>query len=128
MASMLDGSIAFVGAAIAAFTLGTFAEYFVHRAMHWGLLYPEGHLWHHESNDPRTFLRDVFDYGTGAAAFWMKRPVHRLHHEGGEVEGNYGILVDWWDRLFGSYVPIERQRSLPARGEWLKAYLAIPWR
>jgi sterol desaturase/sphingolipid hydroxylase (fatty acid hydroxylase superfamily) len=166
---MLDGSIAFVGAAIAAFTLGTFAEYFVHRAMHWGLLYPEGHLWHHESNDPRTFLRDVFDYGTGAAAlswlgflvspacgfgwmlgalaytllasyshqiqhanpdlvFWMKRPVHRLHHEGGEVEGNYGILVDWWDRLFGSYVPIERQRSLPARGEWLKAYLAIPWR
>lgn len=165
---MLDGTTVFVVAAIAAVTLGTFAEYFVHRAMHWGLLYPEGHLWHHESNDPRTFVRDVVDYGMGAAAlswlgflvspacgfgwmlgalaytllasyshqiqhanpdlvFWMKRPVHRLHHEAGEVQGNYGILVDWWDRLFGSYVPIARQRSLPARGERLKAYLAIPW-
>lgn len=34
--------------------------------MHWGILYPEGHKYHHESNDPRTFLRDFFDYGTGA--------------------------------------------------------------
>jgi sterol desaturase/sphingolipid hydroxylase (fatty acid hydroxylase superfamily) len=72
MAPMLDGTIAFVGAAIAAVTLGTFAEYFVHRAMHWGLLYPEGHRWHRESNEPRTFLRDVCDYGMGAAALsWI---------------------------------------------------------
>jgi sterol desaturase/sphingolipid hydroxylase (fatty acid hydroxylase superfamily) len=166
---MLDGTMTFVGAAIAAVTLGTFLEYFVHRAMHWGLLYPEGHRWHHESNDSRTFVRDVCDYGAGAAAlswigflvsstsglgwllgalaytllasyahqiqhanpdlvFWMKRPVHRLHHDAGQVNGNFGILVDWWDRLFGSYVAIERPRAMPARGEGLKAYLAIPWR
>jgi len=30
--------------------------------------------------------------------------------------------------LFGSYVPIERPSAMPARGERLKAYLAIPWR
>jgi sterol desaturase/sphingolipid hydroxylase (fatty acid hydroxylase superfamily) len=169
MAPMLDGTVGFVAATLAAITLGTFAEYFVHRAMHWGWLYPEGHRWHHASNDPRTFLHDVFDYGMGAAAlswlgflvspaagfgwmlgalaytllasyahqlqhanpdlvFWMKRPVHRLHHDAGALEANFGILVDWWDRLFGSYVPIERPIAMPARGERLKAYLAIPWR
>ena len=164
---MLDSGMAFAGAAIAAVTSGTFFEYFVHRAMHWGLLYPEGHRWHHESNDPRTFMRDVCDYGVGAAAlswigflvsstsgfgwmlgalaytllasyahqiqhanpglvFWMMRPVHRLHHAG--AKGNYGILIDWWDRLFGTYRPIDLVYPAPARGEKLKAYLAIPWR
>ena len=166
---MIAGTIEFVGAASAAFLLGTFGEYFVHRAMHWGLLYPEGHRWHHESNESRTFAHDVWDYGTGAAAlgwlgflvsmpagfgwmlgaltytvlasyshqiqhanpglvFWMKRPVHRLHHAGNLTTGNYGILVDWWDRLFGTYVAIELPYAMPARGERLKAYLAIPWR
>jgi sterol desaturase/sphingolipid hydroxylase (fatty acid hydroxylase superfamily) len=161
--------IEFVGAASAAFILGTLGEYFVHRAMHWGLLYPEGHRWHHESNEPRTFAHDLWDYGTGAAAlgwlgflvstasgfgwilgaltytvlasyahqiqhanpglvFWMKRPVHRLHHAGNLTTGNYGILVDWWDRLFGTYVAIELPYAMPARGERLRAYLAIPWR
>jgi sterol desaturase/sphingolipid hydroxylase (fatty acid hydroxylase superfamily) len=40
---------------------------------------------------------------------------------------NFGILVDWWDRLFGTYQPIEYARALPPRGARLKAYLAIPW-
>ena len=53
-------------AALSAVFLGTLAEYFVHRLMHWGILYPEGHKYHHESNDPRTYLSDFFDYGTGA--------------------------------------------------------------
>jgi sterol desaturase/sphingolipid hydroxylase (fatty acid hydroxylase superfamily) len=58
--------------------------------------------------------------------FWMKRPVHRLHHAG--TKGNYGILVDWWDRLFGTYEPSKSVYAAPARGQKLKAYLAIPWR
>ena len=65
MAVMLD-VIGFIGTTIAAIVLGTFAEYFVHRAMHWRLLYGEGHRWHHESNEARTFTRDFFDYGSGA--------------------------------------------------------------
>ena len=59
-------------AAFCALLLGTLAEYFIHRAMHWGFIYPEGHWWHHESNESRTFLIDVLDYGTGAAIFcWV---------------------------------------------------------
>jgi hypothetical protein len=51
-----------------------------------------------------------------------------LHHDGGALEANFGILVDWWDRLFSSYAPIERPRAMPAHGQRLKDYLAIPWR
>ena len=135
-------------AALSAVFLGTLAEYFVHRLMHWGILYPEGHKYHHESNDPRTYLSDFFDYGTGAVligwlgflisfpagigwalgafayaalasyahqlqhanaemVFWMPRPVHRLHHAYDMTGHNFGILVDWWDRLFGTYRPVE---------------------
>ena len=50
---MLD-VIGFIGTTIVAIVVGTFAEYFVHRAMHWRLLYGEGHRWHHESNEART--------------------------------------------------------------------------
>ena len=135
-------------AALSAVFLGTLAEYFVHRLMHWGVLYPEGHKYHHGSNDPRTYLRDFFDYGTGAVltgwlgflisvpagigwalgafaytllasyahqlqhanadrVFWMPRPVHRLHHAYDMTGHNFGILVDWWDRLFGTYRSVE---------------------
>ncbi len=59
-------------AAFCALLLGTLAEYFIHRAMHWGIIYPEGHRRHHENNESRTFLVDVLDYGTGAAIFcWV---------------------------------------------------------
>lgn len=165
---MVAGTIVFVAAAAGAFLLGTFIEYFVHRAMHWGLLYPAGHRWHHESNEARNFLRDFFDYGTGAAigcwfgflvsptagfgwmlgaffyaaaasyahqiqhanadlAVWMKRPVHRLHHVHDMAGANFGILVDWWDRLFGTYRPIEWPRTPPAGGYRFKHFLAINW-
>ena len=53
---MLPGVIEFVLAAIGAVVFGTFAEYFIHRAMHWGVLHPEGHARHHELNEARTFL------------------------------------------------------------------------
>lgn len=152
----------------AAILFGTFVEYFVHRFMHWGLLYPEGHAYHHDTNDARTFLKDFLDYGMGAAiggwfgflisvpvgigwaagaviyavlasyahqlqhanaylVFWMKRPVHRLHHAVDMRDGNFGILVDWWDRLFGTYVPLEWQRK-PVAGRRLSEFFAIPWR
>ena len=47
-------------AAFCALLFATLAEYFIHRAMHWGIIYPDGHRWHHESNESRTFLLDVF--------------------------------------------------------------------
>jgi sterol desaturase/sphingolipid hydroxylase (fatty acid hydroxylase superfamily) len=154
--------------ALGAFVFATFVEYVVHRAMHWGLLYPEGHRYHHRTGDARTFLKDFVDYGIGVViggwfgflisvpcgigwalgglvyaalasyahqiqhadadlVFWMKRPVHRVHHDLDMTDGNFGVLVDWWDRLFGTYKPVEWPRaSVP--GYRLSRFLAIPWR
>src|SRR5687768_13406101 len=62
----------FIAVTIAAVFLGTLVEYVVHRLMHWGILYPQGHRWHHESNEARTYVRDVIDYGGGAVPFcWV---------------------------------------------------------
>jgi sterol desaturase/sphingolipid hydroxylase (fatty acid hydroxylase superfamily) len=165
---MLASAIEFVVAAAGALLVGTLAEYFVHRLMHWGILYSEGHRRHHENNEARNYLRDFVDYGSGAAllcwpgflvslaagsgwflgalayavlasyshqlqhanadlVFWMRRPVHRTHHNHDMKGHNFGILVDWWDRLFGTYQPIEWPRTQPG-GHRAKDYLAIPWR
>lgn len=35
--------------------------------------------------------------------FWMKAPVHHLHHRHHMSRHNYGIGVDIWDRWFGTY-------------------------
>jgi sterol desaturase/sphingolipid hydroxylase (fatty acid hydroxylase superfamily) len=154
--------------ALGAFVFATFVEYVVHRAMHWGLLYPEGHRYHHRTGDARTFLKDFVDYGIGVViggwfgflisvpcgigwalgglvyaalasyahqiqhadadlVFWMKRPVHRVHHDLDMTDGNFGVLVDWWDRLFGTYKPVEWPRAA-VPGYRLSRFLAIPWR
>ena len=69
---MISDPIDFVAAVLCAFVMATLVEYLIHRLMHWGILYPEGHRWHHQSNDARSFLRDFLDYSTGAAAFcWL---------------------------------------------------------
>lgn len=161
-------AVVLIIAAFCALVFGTLAEYVVHRSMHWGILYPEGHSWHHDSNEARTFLQDFLDYGTGTAllcwigfvvsipagigwllgalayallasyahqlqhanaglVFWMPRPVHGLHHVHDMTEHNFGILVDWWDRLFCTYRPIEWPRSRSRDGPHFKDYLAIPW-
>lgn len=35
--------------------------------------------------------------------WWMGQPVHSMHHYHREWHHNFGITVDWWDRLFGTY-------------------------
>lgn len=153
-------------AALCALIVGTAGEYAVHRAMHWGIVYPEGHRWHHESHEARTYLRDVVDYGTGAVpflwlgflfsipagigwvvggvvyvllasyshqlqharpalVFWMRQPVHGTHHAYDMTGYNFGILVDWWDRLFGTYRPVEWHPV--GKRRHLRDYAAIPW-
>ena len=40
------------------------------------------------------------------ACFWMRRaPVHHLHHRLGQAERNFGLALDWWDRVFGTFDP-----------------------
>ncbi|WP_099238844.1 sterol desaturase family protein [Synechococcus sp. BDU 130192] len=38
--------------------------------------------------------------------FWLPMPVHYVHHKYNQWHHNFGIGVDWWDRLFGTYRPM----------------------
>jgi sterol desaturase/sphingolipid hydroxylase (fatty acid hydroxylase superfamily) len=160
-------ALVIIVAALGALVFATLVEYFIHRGMHWGLIYPTGHRRHHAEDEARTYLLDFLDYGSGALivgwlgflvsvpagigwavgalaytalasyahqlqhadadlVFWMRRPVHRLHHVHDMTGHNFGILVDWWDRLFGTYAPIEWPHR-PGRHR-LRDWAAIPWR
>jgi sterol desaturase/sphingolipid hydroxylase (fatty acid hydroxylase superfamily) len=39
--------------------------------------------------------------------FWMPKPVHHLHHAHKMWHHNFGIAFDVWDRVFGTYRPVE---------------------
>ena len=41
--------------------------------------------------------------------FWMKMPVHYVHHEYNQWHHNFGIALDWWDYVFGTYKSVEWQ-------------------
>ncbi len=43
--------------------------------------------------------------------FWMKQPVHHVHHAQQMWKKNFGIAVDWWDKVFGTYEPADWQPS-----------------
>lgn len=58
--------------------------------------------------------------------FWMASPVHHLHHVHDMSGQNFGVLVDWWDRLFHTYA--ETGPSAPVKNHTWHAYFAIPWR
>lgn len=58
--------------------------------------------------------------------FWMKMPVHYVHHKYGMWHHNFGLAVDWWDHVFGTYKPVtwpaEDDLQMPERSRW-----AIRW-
>lgn len=58
--------------------------------------------------------------------FWMKMPVHYVHHKYGMWNHNFGLAVDWWDHVFGTYKAVdwltEEELSAPKRG-----YLELRW-
>ncbi len=59
--------------------------------------------------------------------FWLRRPVHYLHHHQHMWRHNFGISLDIWDRVFGTYKPVAWQ---PERRPWqypLRNYLQIQW-
>lgn len=39
--------------------------------------------------------------------FWMKMPVHYIHHKHNMWHHNFGLGVDWWDHVFGTYQVVE---------------------
>lgn len=44
--------------------------------------------------------------------FWMPMPVHYVHHAHHQWHHNFGMALDIWDRVFGTYKPLEWQDHL----------------
>ncbi|HMO15384.1 MAG TPA: sterol desaturase family protein [Pirellulaceae bacterium] len=59
--------------------------------------------------------------------FWMARPVHYLHHNGKMWHHNFGILVDFWDRIFGTYKRVDPPEHAQRKRGPLTAYFKIKW-
>jgi sterol desaturase/sphingolipid hydroxylase (fatty acid hydroxylase superfamily) len=59
-------------------------------------------------------------------AFWMRRPVHHLHHRYEMSRHNFGLSVDWWDRAFGTYKAVPWDPPAAARRS-VRDLLTIPW-
>ncbi len=48
--------------------------------------------------------------------FWMKMPVHYVHHNGSDQwNSNFGLAIDWWDQVFGTYKYVNWQEKQPAK-------------
>ncbi|MBM4073127.1 MAG: sterol desaturase family protein [Planctomycetes bacterium] len=56
--------------------------------------------------------------------FWLVRPVHYLHHKNHMWKTNFGISIDLWDRVFGTYRRVEWQREQPFR---FRGLFRIKW-
>jgi hypothetical protein len=59
--------------------------------------------------------------------FWMKRPVHHIHHSQHLWHHNFGISVSLWDHVFGTYKKVDwapRRLDPPPR---LTDYVRINW-
>lgn len=68
--------------------------------------------------------------------FWMRTPVHRVHHDRQLKRANFGLVTDFWDRVFGTYVPLAADAPPRPRGwrelfrvDWgFDARVRSPWR
>lgn len=57
---------------------------------------------------------------------WLKMPVHYVHHKYNQWNCNFGLAVDFWDKVFGTYQAMDwltpEELKKPA-----KDYLQIKW-
>lgn len=58
--------------------------------------------------------------------FWMVQPNHAVHHYHSEWHHNFGITVDWWDRVFGTFRRHEPEPELMGHGAEVAPW-AIHW-
>lgn len=59
--------------------------------------------------------------------FWLRKPVHHLHHKHKMWHHNFGILVDFWDKVFGTYKAVEWEPSKRRREYPMRSYFQINW-
>jgi sterol desaturase/sphingolipid hydroxylase (fatty acid hydroxylase superfamily) len=57
---------------------------------------------------------------------WLKMPSHHIHHVYNQWHHNFGVTVDWWDRIFGTYKEMPWQK--PATPPRWRDFLDIKWR
>jgi sterol desaturase/sphingolipid hydroxylase (fatty acid hydroxylase superfamily) len=60
-------------------------------------------------------------------AFWMRRPVHTIHHVHNMWRHNFGISLDWWDHVFGTYKRVEWQNKQPIKTAISSAFIGGRW-
>lgn len=53
-------------------------------------------------------------------------PVHYVHHKYNQWEYNFGLAVDWWDKVFGTYQAVDWLGE--SELEIDKGYWQIEWR
>lgn len=61
--------------------------------------------------------------------FWLPQPVHAVHHYHQEWHHNFGLTVDLWDRVFGTYKPhppIEAFTPLEDGTPWYRIKVLAP--
>ena len=61
-----------------------------------------------------------------AACRWMRMPVHYVHHRDKQWHHNFGLTVDWWDRLLSTYKPAQLGAKGTREQGW-RGLLAIRW-
>ncbi|MGH8551212.1 MAG: sterol desaturase family protein [Methylococcales bacterium] len=59
--------------------------------------------------------------------FWLSRPVHHLHHKHNMAKHNFGISVDFWDRIFGTYRAGKWQPEKEPSEYPLRSFVGIRW-
>jgi len=57
--------------------------------------------------------------------FWMVRPCHAIHHEEHMWKNNFGISLDLWDRVFGTYKKVDW--TMPERPRRVAGLFRIKW-
>ncbi|MEM8831340.1 MAG: sterol desaturase family protein [Cyanobacteria bacterium P01_G01_bin.19] len=58
--------------------------------------------------------------------FWLKMPVHYVHHKYNQWNYNFGLAVDWWDKIFGTYKSMEWLEEKELQ-QPVKSHLQVKW-
>ncbi len=59
--------------------------------------------------------------------FWMRMPVHHVHHVHRQWRVNFGIGLDIWDRVFGTYERVDWQPDPARKRKSLFDFFRIKW-
>jgi len=59
--------------------------------------------------------------------FWLKKPVHHLHHKGKMWHNNFGITLSLWDKVFGTYKDVDWEPEKDRSHYRLLHYFRIHW-